>query len=138
MNNVSFYGKNGETTGSVGEKSPESSRAETTGSIGYYSFGEEGTPNIKRSLSRDAVSFQRYDGYNQKNGLSTAGVVFGVTSLAALAIVGCGYAQKTNVVNKITNENVKRVVTSITEPCYKLCSNIKTKGTEFYKKAFKK
>ena len=137
MYNVAFYGKGVETTGSIGQKVFESKNGETTGTVGYYNFDSQTAPNLYGNLSKDTVSFQGYD--QEEKSSSTLGTTFGVMSMAALAVIGCGYAHKTNAVSKISNENIKNLLKhsdKITEPCYKLCSFVKRNGIELYKKVF--
>ena len=144
MNSITFRSSSGETTGSVGEKPTETSKAETTGSIGYRAFGKDSVPNIDRAIERDTINFRGYDDYGnyEKNGSSTTIKVFGAAATAALAIMALGYAQKTNAVSKMPEGKIKnwlmKYANKITEPCYKLCTKVKTVSTDCYNKIFKK
>ena len=143
MNKISFQSLPVETTGSVGEKPVETSKAETTGSIGYRAFGKDPIPNIDRTIERDTLNFRGYDSYGnyEKDGSSTTVKVFGTAATAALAIMALGYAHKTNAVGKLQDGKLKNWLKhsdKITEPCYKLCAKIKTISTDCYHKIFKK
>ena len=134
--NISFYGKSNETTGSVGDKQIDSTLSETTGSVGYRSFGYDSVPKIDRTLARDTVSFHGNSDYKEQDS-SPVTTVLGVAGMAALAVAGLGYAHKTNAVSKISNEKIRNFLKNsdkITEPCYKLCCKVKSLSKNCYDK----
>lgn len=132
MDKVSFHG---DIAGNISDKN-KVTKGESTGSIGYkYAAFNEEIPDINRTLDNDTVSFRGYNRYGEyEKGVSTASMVFGTAAVAALAIVGLGYAQKYGAISKINNKNVKNVLNKIAEPCYKICSKIKNLSLDCYSK----
>ena len=133
--NISFYGNNSDSTGSIGEKHISNSLSESTGSIGYKAFGYEPIPDIDRTLERDTVSFHGHSDYDNDSG-SPMTTVLGVAGMATLAAaVGLGYAYKTNAISKVKNPKIQNWLNKAAEPCYKLCHKTKTISKNWYDKA---
>lgn len=130
MNSVSFYG--GETCGIPADRKIDTSKQETTGSVGYKSFHAE--PEIKlETLDKDTVNFRGKD--NQENKSSSVfGTILGIGATAAIVIGGLGLAHKYNIFDKINNAKFKEYAGKVTEPCYNWCSSV----TKFCKENYQK
>jgi len=139
---VSFYGRGGETTGSVSDRTQElrqksiSPKCETTGSCGYL---QEQTPRIE-TLDKDKVCFKGGADKKEKSS-SVFGTILTLGALAAVVVGGLGLAHKYDLVGKIKNEKFKDLLKNsgkVTEPCYNWCKSVKTFCTEYYDKIAKR
>lgn len=127
MLNVSFLGNNSETAGSVSETNTPL-KTETTGSVSTKPQYYNSAANTNKTLNADTVCFRSHNYERETSGSETALKVFGVATGAALAIAGLGYAHKVNAVEKLNEGKLKEFLRHtyiITEPCHKICSNIK-------------
>ena len=103
---------------------------ETTGSIAYRNKPTTTCPTCGQ------VSFKGYD-QEEKKGVSMIGALAGVTTLAALTIVGLGYMKKGDVINKMKDGWMKDTISKLkpaTEKCYEWCASAKGKGLEYWGK----
>lgn len=125
MTYVSFRG--GETAGSVGKRNINHVSfygGETAGSVGKRNL----EPEIQITTpEKDTVNFK---GRNYDEGSSTGSTILGFIGAAALIVGGLGYAHKTGLTGKIKNVKIQEYAEKIAEPCYNLCSKIKS----FFKK----
>lgn len=134
MNKVSFYG--GETCGIPADRKIDSSKQETTGSVGYRNFQSE--PELKlETLDKDTVNFRGKNNQENKNS-SVFGTILGIGAAAAIIVGGLGLAHKYNVLDKINNADVKKYLGKVTEPCYKWCSTLTKFCRENYQKILDK
>lgn len=131
MNRISFYGT--ETTGSPADRTIETAKQETTGSVGVRINEQE--PEIKlQTLDRDTVSF-RANTDRKDDRASIVGTIAGIGFTAAAIVATLGCAKKYNWVDKISNQKVKDFVVKYgTDPCYKACSSVKKFSVDSYNK----
>lgn len=118
---VSFRGSNGETTGS-----PAYTNAARLRSV------EQPAPQ----LPNDSVNFRGYDEYGEKKKSKAPAIICSVLAIGA-AIVGMGYAHKTDVIGKMKDGKFKDIL-SKTEPvlkkCHDWCSAVKKFGVNSWEK----
>ncbi|DAB05898.1 TPA: hypothetical protein CPT92_07760 [Candidatus Gastranaerophilales bacterium HUM_13] len=113
MNNVSFCG--GETAGSIGKRNINPSRMD----------------RIKiQTPQTDTVNFRGRDDDDSSAGSTLASIAV----LGALIAGGLGYAHKSGFIAKIKNQNIKKYVEKVAEPCYKACAAVKDFGINCYDK----
>lgn len=132
MNRITFCG--GESTGSVADRTINSAKNESTGSVGVR-INDKAEDIQLKTLNRDTVSFagKNYNDENKTTSIFETIVAAGFTAAALIAGLGC--AKKYNCTNKITNQNVKNFIEKYgTDPCYKLCCNIKAYSLKYYNK----
>lgn len=113
MNNVSFCG--GETAGSIGKRNLNPAAADTI---------KIETPQA------DTVNFRGRDDKESSAGSFFAKLVV----FAALIAGGLGYAHKSGIIDRIKNQNIRKYVEKVTEPCYKACASVKDFGIKCYDK----
>ena len=131
MNRISFYGS--ETNGSPADRTVETAKNETAGSVGARIYQQE--PEIKlQTLEKDTVSFRGINDHKDST-TSVLGALAGIGIAAGAVVVTLGCAKKYNWVDKITNEKVKNFVTKYgTDPCYKACQSVKKFSVDSYNK----
>ena len=140
MNRISFLGNIDETTGSIADKTGDSSKNESTGSVGYKRYLSESINGVDKTPSNDTVCFKGAEDGSQK-GSSVLGWLFGLGIIAAVTVGGLGYAKKLGWIDKIGNETVKKYTDKIASPCHKACAKLKgwcVKGWEKIKNVFSK
>lgn len=111
---VSFYGNGSETTGSIANRKNKPVECPTCGQVNFK--GQE---------------------YSEKKGTSTTGILAGVVALAALTVIGLGYAGKTKALDKLSDGWVKNTLTKLKpaiEKCHEWCAFTKNKGIEYWGK----
>ena len=131
MNRISFYGS--ETNGSPADRTVETAKQETAGSVGARIYQQE--PDVKlQTLEKDTVSF-RGNSDHKDSSTSVLGALATIGIVAGTLVATLGCAKKYNWVDKITNQKVKDVVTKYgTDPCYKACRSIKKFSVDSYNK----
>ena len=115
INPISFHGHGSESTGSISHSS------------GYSALPTENSVNFKA----------QNDSFEKNKGTSTIGIIGGIALLGAGAVVGLGYAHKTNILSKMKDGKFKEILQKA-EPaakkCHEWCATIKAKGTEVWNK----
>ena len=115
-----------ETTGGVADRTIETAKQETTGSVGARK-NQASIFNVDNDLKQDTVCFRGAEQKNSKKP-STFSVILGSTIGLAALVVGLGYAHKYDVVGKIKNEKVKDFLKHtdvVTKPCHDACTWVK-------------
>ena len=114
---------------------------EASGSIAYRAKKADCPPDKPNCYN---LNFKGRDDYYEEKGGNAIKVIAGLAGAAALIIGGLGIAHKQKVLNKISNEKVKKVLSKAepaAEKCYEWCSKAKdtvVKGLEKVKNIFKK
>lgn len=111
---------------------------ETTGSPAY-------TSNVRLrnsqapapQLPNDSVNFRGYDEYGQKKKSKAVPIILGTIATAGLAIVGMGYAHKTNALSKMKDGKFKDFLSKANpalEKCHDWCHSVKKFGVDSWEK----
>lgn len=122
MNGISFYGRGGETSGSIGK----------------FPVMRNNTTRNTDNSTENAINFRGRSGdYYEKSSPSAGSIVLGSLLTAGILIGGLGYAHKTDIVSKIKNDKVRNFLQKadvITKPCHDICSKVKNFGMETFEK----
>ena len=126
MNRIAFYGVGNETTGSVGDRQPDTAKQDSAGSIGYTRHYLSEDINLPDSSpERDTVSFKSSEDDTTKKSSSVLGWVFGLAIATAAVVGGLGYAKKAGWIDKMGDGTFKKYVDKVASPCKDFCSKIK-------------
>ena len=123
--------QSGEVSGSIGDKTIDATKQETSGSIGVRRAQQ---PRVQiNSLDRDTVCFKGKEKTKGGSFLKTAAEL-GIA--AAVVVGGLGLAKKYNYIDKISHDGFKNFVDKYAaEPCYKACRAVKKCSKNWYDQA---
>lgn len=110
-------------------------RGETSGSPAY-SVCPDGNCSSEAPKKND-VSFRSRNVSHQKEKSASPFAYLAIAGgIAATAIAGMGYAQKSGTINKMKDGTIKDIVEPVTKKCYDWCHTIKSKTIGLKKKYF--
>lgn len=135
ISSVNFRGS--ETTGSVADRRIESAKQETTGGVGARK-NQDSIFTVDNEPKQDTVCFRGTE-YGEHQKKSSAGPLFlGTLALTAGTIGLLGLAHRNGWINNIGNENIKKYIDMVAEPCHDACKWLKNnsydKVVEFFNK----
>ena len=123
----------GEVSGSIGDKTIDTTKQETSGSIGVRRAQHPGVQ--LNTLDRDTVCFQ---GREKDKGASFLGVLAKLGITAAAIVGGLGLAKKYNYIDKISHDGFRKFVDNyLANPSYKACRYVKSAAGSCYDKTLK-
>ena len=137
---VSFRG--GETAGSPAYQSNVMFQGgETTGSPAFVNELPQKLASVPQEQMNDMVNFRASDysyfDYPQKKKSKVLPMILGATGIIVASVVGLGYAHKTNVIDKVSNEKIKKILSKfepVTKQCHQWLHSTKEVGVNIWEK----
>ena len=111
---------------------------ETAGSAAYR--GNVRTKNSEQPTAQAPeaqVNFRGYDEYGQKKKSKAVPIILGVSATAVAAIIGMGYAHKTDALSKLSDGKIKDFLSKtkpMLETCDKWCTATKDTAVKAWEK----